>query len=75
MNNKTRKQKNTTTPYIQINTKKCVACWECYGACTHQVIGRINLPWHKHVKIRNGENCTGCLKCLKTCKEKAIESI
>jgi 2-oxoglutarate ferredoxin oxidoreductase subunit delta len=36
--------------------------------CPKNVIGRINLPWHKHARIVNGSNCTGCMNCVKICQ-------
>jgi len=64
-----------TTKYIQLDTRKCKACWKCVEACDKNVFGRINLPWHKHVVIVRCNNCTGCLKCMKTCEHNAISKI
>lgn len=72
MGRKAKKTKQTQTGNIQIDTQKCKACWECIEVCTNNVIGRINLPWHKHARIVNGENCTGCLKCVKACEFDAV---
>lgn len=58
--------------FITLDTQKCEACWKCLKACTHNVIGRINLPWHKHIRFVNGGECTGCVKCMKVCKAGAI---
>jgi len=40
--------------------------------CRNNVIGRINLPWHKHAVIVQRERCTGCLKCVNACSVQAI---
>ena len=64
-----------TTKYIQLNTRKCEACWKCVEACDKNVFGRINLPWHKHAVIVRSNNCTGCLKCKKACEHNAISKI
>jgi hypothetical protein len=39
------------------------------------VIGRINLPWNRHSKFVNGNDCTGCLKCVNICKTSALSKI
>jgi ferredoxin len=64
-----------TTKYIQLNTRKCKACWKCVEICDKNVIGRINLPWHKHAVIVRSNNCAGCLKCMKACEHNAISKI
>ncbi len=64
-----------TTKYIQLETRKCEACWKCVEACDKNVFGRINLPWHKHAVIVRSNNCTGCLKCKKACEHNAISKI
>ena len=63
------------TGYIQLDTKKCKACWKCKEICSNQVLGRINLPWHKHIRILNASNCTGCLKCVKVCEFMALSKV
>ena len=67
-------KKNSQLPVIcvQINTKNCTACWKCLEACKNNVIGRINLPWHKHAKIIHADNCTACLRCVKVCESDAV---
>ncbi len=65
-------REHTSTAFVLLDTKKCEACWECMNACSHKVIGRINLPWHKHALFINGSECVGCLTCVKICKAGAI---
>jgi ferredoxin len=65
----------TRTTYIQLDTKKCLACWKCLPECKNQVIGRINLPWHKHSRFVNSSACTGCLKCINVCEPAALTKI
>ncbi len=60
------------TAYIHLETRKCRACWECIRACPNDVIGRINLLFHKHARIEHPEKCKGCRKCVKACQEEAI---
>ncbi len=69
------KNKQAKAAFITLDTKKCVACWECIDICPQNVIGRINLPWHKHAKLSNQDACIGCMKCVKVCKAKAISQI
>jgi NAD-dependent dihydropyrimidine dehydrogenase PreA subunit len=58
--------------HIGIDTGKCRACWKCIGECPGGVLGRIDLPFHKHVRLRRGGECRGCMKCLKACEHGAI---
>ncbi len=64
--------RRATTKYIRLDTRKCEACWKCMEACSKNVFGRINLPWHKHAIIVRSNNCVGCLKCMKACEHNAI---
>ncbi|MBW8327509.1 MAG: hypothetical protein K0M50_22280 [Prolixibacteraceae bacterium] len=62
-------QRNTTqTAFVSLNTQKCQACWKCIAACPEQVIGKVDLPWHKHALINQSNRCSGCLKCVKVCE-------
>ena len=63
------------TAYIRFDSRKCKACWKCLEVCPKDVFGKINIVIHKHMKIVNGDNCTGCLKCIKTCSYRAISRI
>jgi 2-oxoglutarate ferredoxin oxidoreductase subunit delta len=63
------------TKYIQLDTRKCEACWKCMDACPNNVIERVNLPWHKHALLINRDQCTGCVKCVKACEYDAITKI
>ena len=68
-------REHSRTAYIQLDTKKCIACWKCQDKCSNKVIGKVNLPWHKHAHIVKANNCTGCLKCLSACEVKALSKI
>lgn len=68
-------RKHTNTAFVLIDTKKCEACWKCLEVCPKNMIGRINLPWHKHIRFVNGNACIGCMKCVKICKTGAITKI
>lgn len=63
------------TEYVQLDTRKCTSCWKCQEICSNNVIGRVNLPWHKHARIVNGSNCTGCIKCVKACESNALSKV
>lgn len=65
----------TKTKYILLDTRKCEACWKCIEVCPNNVIGRVNLPWHKHALIIKSDNCTGCTKCVKVCEFNAITKV
>ena len=48
------------TPYIWVNPRACAACWKCIDNCPRDVIGKVGFLWHKHIVIRNADNCIGC---------------
>jgi uncharacterized Fe-S center protein len=64
-----------STQYIQLDTRICKACWKCLDICPNNVIGRINLPFHKHARINNKINCKGCLRCLNVCESTALSKV
>jgi len=61
------KRDKNHSPFIKLDTHRCKACWKCLDICPNQVLGKIDLPWHKHALIINANRCSGCLKCLKIC--------
>ncbi len=61
-----------STPYIQLDTHKCVGCFKCVEVCPKDVIGKVHILWHKHAIIRQPEKCIGCYKCVKVCEVSAI---
>jgi 2-oxoglutarate ferredoxin oxidoreductase subunit delta len=75
MKTRRNKREQARTNYIQLDTGKCEACWECIEVCSNKVFGRVNLPWHKHALIIGSVNCTGCLKCIKACRFNAISKV
>lgn len=66
------KRAHCGTAWVWLDTEKCEACWKCISSCPNQVIGRVNLPWHKHARFVNREVCAGCMKCVQVCRAKAI---
>jgi 2-oxoglutarate ferredoxin oxidoreductase subunit delta len=67
--------RHTQTPFVQLNTRKCKACWKCIDSCNKKVIRKVNFPGHKHARISNADKCAGCLKCLKVCEYGAYTKI
>lgn len=63
------------TDFIRLMTRRCEACWNCIDVCPKQVLGKIDLIWHRHANIRNAEACNGCKKCVRTCESGALEYI
>jgi ferredoxin len=57
----------SATSHVHLDTRKCHACWKCIDACHRQVLGKIDLPIHKHAVIQNPDACTGCKKCITAC--------
>ncbi len=62
----------TETLYIRLDTSRCKACWDCVEACPRDVIGKIDLRFHRHARIDRADNCKGCLLCLNACSYQAI---
>ena len=60
------------TTFIKLDTHKCKACWKCMRGCPTKVIGKVDLPWHKHVLLLEPGKCTGCNKCVKGCEFGAL---
>jgi uncharacterized Fe-S center protein len=59
--------------FVQLDTHKCQACWQCVHACRKNVLGKIVVLWHKHAVIRKGEDCVGCFKCVEVCHPGALQ--
>ena len=59
---------HSETPYIKLDRSKCHACWECIPVCSNAVIGKVDFLGHRHALIDKEDKCTGCAKCVKTCK-------
>jgi 2-oxoglutarate ferredoxin oxidoreductase subunit delta len=60
------------TEYIQLNTANCQACWECVEACPNDVLGKLDVFFHRHVRVVAAENCAGCGACVQACRHEAI---
>lgn len=64
--------RHTSTNYIELNTHFCQACWKCVEACPNQVLGKIDIFFHKHARVDNADACKGCKKCVRVCPNGAI---
>jgi 2-oxoglutarate ferredoxin oxidoreductase subunit delta len=64
--------KKQATEFVEINSRSCEACWKCISVCPNEVIGKIDIIFHKHSRISKPDKCTGCMKCVKVCEYKAI---
>ena len=64
-----------TTDCISINTRLCKACWECVDACPNDVLRKGNMPFHKHIMIKQADSCNGCGTCAGICPAGAITMI
>lgn len=60
------------TAFVLLDTKKCEACWRCLDVCPNNALGRINLPWHKHIRFVNISACIGCMECVMSCRTGAL---
>lgn len=67
--------RNRNTKYISIDTGKCKACWDCIDECENDVLGKVNLWFHKHVVFKNPEQCIGCRRCVRKCPNGVFEPI
>ena len=70
-----RKHNHLIKKFIEYNSRNCKACWQCLSACPNEVIGKIDIFFHKHAKISNPDKCIGCMKCVKSCEYNAIKPI
>jgi Fe-S-cluster-containing hydrogenase component 2 len=64
--------RHDSTKYIRLSTNLCKACWACVEICPNGVIGKVDLPVHKHAHIDQAEKCRGCQKCAWACPNGAI---
>jgi Fe-S-cluster-containing hydrogenase component 2 len=60
------------TSYVRLETRLCQACWKCLEACPLQVLRKIDIGWHRHIRIRNASACNGCKKCVRACDSGAL---
>jgi Fe-S-cluster-containing hydrogenase component 2 len=60
------------TKYIELDTKKCQACWKCLEVCPEHVFGKVSVFRHRHARIDNADACKGCKKCVLDCPSGAI---
>ena len=75
MNANAMRSRRNSTKYVFADTGKCKACWACIDECEHDVLGKINLWFHKHVVIKNAEKCLGCKRCIDVCPNGVFEPL
>ena len=61
------RSRSKNTKYIQVDTRKCKACWACIDECEYGTLGKVNVWFHKHVVIKDPEKCRGCKRCITLC--------
>jgi 2-oxoglutarate ferredoxin oxidoreductase subunit delta len=64
--------RHTKTAYIELDTKKCQACWKCLEVCSEHVFGKVSVFRHRHARIDDADACKGCKKCVLDCPSGAI---
>lgn len=64
--------RHTRTDYIMLNTSACRACWACIAACPRDVLGKAQLPGHRHAHVDHADRCAGCRRCVAACPHGAI---
>jgi NAD-dependent dihydropyrimidine dehydrogenase PreA subunit len=68
-------RKRHQTPFVELDTHACQACWGCCAVCPAHVLGKISLPWHKHAVFRTAMDCVGCGKCVAVCAAGALRRL
>jgi len=71
----TRHNHRKENKYIRLEARQCQACWKCIDACPQQVLGKIEIGWHRHVRIHAADACNGCKKCVRVCEAGALTYI
>jgi len=67
-----RKRHHAQTSFIELDSRRCQACWACLEACPKNVLGKIDFFFHRHVKIKHAELCIGCMACVRACPHGAL---
>lgn len=62
----------TGTRFVALDRSRCDACWDCIGVCPDDVLYRVDVWFHRHVAIRDGERCRGCRRCVQACRSGAL---
>jgi Fe-S-cluster-containing hydrogenase component 2 len=70
--NSVRRTRRRETKFVRLEARRCTACWECLAVCPEQVLGKVDLGWHRHVRIRDAQACNGCKKCVRVCDPGAL---
>ena len=62
-------QHKLSTEFIDFIPKGCISCWKCVEACPKNVIGKIEVLFHRHAILVDADACIGCKKCVKACPQ------
>lgn len=62
------------TSFVRFDRSLCEACWECVAACPESVVGKVDLPFHRHARFLDAERCLGCRRCVKVCPTGALSN-
>ena len=60
------------TAFVKLDRSRCEACWECIDVCPESVLGKIDVWFHRHAVVRDGDRCLGCRRCIKVCAAGAL---
>jgi len=47
----------------------------CVDECKYDVLGKMDMWFHRHVVVRNAENCRGCKHCITVCPNGVFEPV
>jgi ferredoxin len=65
----------SSTRFIHLDAHSCHACWKCVDVCHKHVLSKVDILGHRHARISNGDDCAGCLRCVKACEFGGITEI
>jgi ferredoxin len=67
--------RRTPSPYVSLDRSLCSACFECVAVCPKGVIGKIDVPLHRHAVMQAGDLCAGCGRCVEVCTAGALSIV
>ena len=66
------RSRHLRTRFIQIESRRCHACWKCVETCPNDVLGKVSFFKHRHARVDHPEACKGCKRCVSACPNSAI---